>query len=142
MRTTRDRLRHAVLFELCALVLVAPLGATLFGVSVGHFGVVAAVSTTIAMLWNYAYNLGFDLALVRLGRSLRKTLPIRIVHAVLFELGLLCLLVPFIVWYLGASWRQAFVVDLSLSGFYLVYAFAFSWIYDSVFPLPTDEAPT
>lgn len=140
MRRTSDRIRHAVLFELLALVLVTPSGGLVFGVEVAHFGVVAVVSTTLAMLWNYGYNLVFDHALVRLGRSLRKTLAVRVVHALLFEAGLLVLLVPFIAWYLAVPLWQAFVMDLSLSAFYLAYAFVFNWAYDMVFPLPQGDA--
>lgn len=142
MRTSRDRVRHAVMFEVIALVIVAPLGGQLFGVPVGHFGVVAVVSTTIAMLWNYLYNLGFDHAVVRLGMSLRKTFAVRIFHAALFEIGLLVLLVPFIAWYLDVSLGRAFMMDVVLAGFYLVYAFAFNWAYDTVFPFPGDDKAT
>ena len=135
MRTARDRLRHAILFELIALLIAAPLGSLLFAIPLGHFGVVAAGSTTIAMGWNYVYNLIFDHALVRLGRSLHKTFAVRVLHSLLFEGGLVCLLVPFIAWYLGVPLWQAFVMDISLSVFYLVFAFAFNWGYDIVFPL-------
>jgi uncharacterized membrane protein len=135
MRTARDRLRHSVMFEAVALAIVAPLGGLLFGVDLLHFGLVAVVSTTIAMGWNYVFNLGFDHALLRAGRSLHKTVQIRVLHAVLFEGGLLLLLVPFIAWYLQFSLRDALVMDLTLAAFYLVYAFAFNWAYDAVFPL-------
>ena len=136
MRTTRDRIRHTLLFELIALMMVAPIGGLVFSISVGHFGVVALVSTTIAMLWNYAFNLGFDHALLRLGHDLRKSLRTRLVHAALFEGGLLCLLVPFIAWYLDVTLWQAFVMDIVLSGFYVVFAFGFNWAYDLIFPIP------
>lgn len=142
MRPARDRLRHAILFEIIALVLVAPLGGLVFGIEVGHFGVVAVVSTTLAMLWNYLYNLGFDHALLRLGLGLRKSLRIRVIHAVLFEAGLLAVLVPFIAWYLVVPLGQAFVMDVSLAGFYLVYAFVFNWAYDLAVPVPPTGTPT
>lgn len=137
LRTPRDRLRHAVMFEGIALILVTPLGGLVFGVGMGEFGVVAGVSTTLAMLWNYAYNLGFDHALRGLGRSQHKTPLLRILHAVLFEAGLLALLVPFIAWWLQVPLWQAFAMDVALAGFYLVYALAFNWGYDLVFPLPS-----
>lgn len=140
MRNTRDRIRHSVLFELIGLVTVTPLGGWVFGVPISHFGVVAVVSTTLAMSWNYAYNLGFDHAMLRLTGSVKKTLRTRIIHAGLFEFGLLCLLVPFIAWYLAVPLWQAFVMDVSLAGFYLVYAFVFNWVYDIVFPVPAEEA--
>lgn len=137
MRNTRDRIRHTVLFELIALVVVTPLGGFVFGIPMSYFGVVAVVSATIAMLWNYGFNLGFDHAMQRLFNNTRKTLAVRVVHAVLFEVGLVCLLVPFIAWYLGVSLWHAFAMDVALAGFYMIYAFSFSWCYDIVFPLPT-----
>jgi uncharacterized membrane protein len=139
MRNTRDRIRHSVLFELIGLITVTPLGGWVFGVPISHFGVVAVVSTTLAMGWNYAYNLGFDHAMLRLFGSVTKSLRVRIVHAGLFEFGLLCLLVPFIAWYLAVPLWQAFVMDVSLAGFYVLYAFAFNWVYDIVFPVPSEE---
>lgn len=137
MRTTLDRIRHAILFELIALLIVAPFGGLLFGVPMTHFGLVAIVSTTLAMLWNYVYNLGFDHTLRRLGRSLQKTLKTRILHAILFEVGLSCLLIPFIAWYLAVSLWDALVMDIAVAGFYLLFAFVYNWAYDMVFPVPS-----
>lgn len=136
MRSPRDRIRHAVLFEIIALLLVAPLGGLVFGIEVGHFGVVAVVSTTIAMGWNYVYNLGFDHALVALGKPLNKSGLMRLVHALLFEGGLLLFLVPFIAWYLAVPLWEALAMDLALAGFYLCYALVFNWGYDRIYPLP------
>ena len=140
MRNTRDRIRHAVLFEIVGLVTATPIGGLAFGVPLSHFGVVAIVSTTIAMLWNYGFNLGFDHSMLWLANDVRKTPSIRIVHAALFEAGLLCLLVPFIAWYLDVSLWHAFIMDIALAGFYLVYAFGFNWCYDIVFPIPASKA--
>lgn len=91
------------------------------------------------MVWNYAYNLGFDHALLRLRKSVRKTIPMRILHAALFEAGLLLLLVPFIAGYLNVSIWQALIMDVALAGFYLFYAFVFNWGYDVIFPIPPDD---
>lgn len=137
MRGTRDRIRHALSFELIALVVVTPVGAWAFGVPVQDIGVVAVVSATIATGWNYIYNLLFDHALLRFAGDVRKTIPMRIAHAVLFEAGLLVVLLPFIAWYLGISLIEAFLMDISFAAFYLIYAFVFNWAYDLIFPLPT-----
>jgi uncharacterized membrane protein len=136
MRRTGDRIRHALSFEIIALVVVTPLGAWVFGKPLFDIGVVVLVSATIATLWNYLYNLWFDHALVRLRGDVRKTVPIRIIHAVLFEGGLLVVLMPFIAWYLGIGLIEALVLDISFAAFYLVYAFVFNWLYDVLFPLP------
>src|SRR5690606_6865833 len=100
-RTTRDRIRHPLRFEIIRLLLVTPLGAIAVDKPLHDIGLISLVSATAATLWNYVYKLGFDHALKRLTGRVEKTMPIRVAHAVLFELGLLALLLPFIAWYLG-----------------------------------------
>ncbi|MGK7653581.1 PACE efflux transporter [Roseovarius sp. B08] len=136
MRSPFDRLRHALSFEIIALILIVPLGAVAFGVPMHDIGVVGLVSATIATLWNMIFNFGFDLVLRRQTGSTRKTAFMRIGHAGLFEAGLLVVLMPFIAWYLQVSLWQALVMDLSFALFYMVYALGFNWLYDMVFPLP------
>lgn len=136
MRETSDRIRHAISFEVIALAIVTPLGVMFFGISLKDMGVVTLVSATIATGWNYIYNLGFDHAMQQLRGDVHKTPAIRVLHAVLFEAGLLIVLIPFIALYLGVGLWAAFIMDIALAGFYLVYAFCFNWAYDVIFPIP------
>jgi len=141
MRQTSDRVRHAISFELIALAIVTPVGAHVFDTPIKEMGVVTLVAATIATLWNYGYNLFFDHAMLRLRGDVRKTPAIRVLHALLFEAGLLVVLIPFIALYLGVGLWTAFVMDLAFAGFYLVYAFVFNWAYDVIFPIPRAKAP-
>lgn len=135
MRATADRIRHAISFELIALFIVTPLGAWAFDMPMHDMGIVVVVSATIATLWNYIYNLLFDHALRRITGSVRKTVPARIVHAVLFEAGLLVALMPFVALLLGIPMLEAVLINASFALFYLVYAFVFNWAYDVIFPV-------
>lgn len=137
MRTVKGRICHAISFEIIGLVLVIPLGALAFGKPVNDMGVVALVSASIATCWNYVYNLGFDHAMLRATGDVRKSLLMRVFHAVLFETGLLIVLLPFIAWYFGISVIHALKMDVSFAVFYLVYAFIFNWVFDVVFPVPS-----
>tara|TARA_R110002049_G_scaffold23781_5_gene84593 strand:- start:44804 stop:45229 length:426 start_codon:yes stop_codon:yes gene_type:complete len=139
MRKTADRIRHALSFEIIALLIVTPLGAWLFDLPLSEIGVVTVVSATIATAWNYVFNLAFDHAMKHLRGSVHKTVTIRVLHAISFEVGLLFVLMPFIAWYLGISLLEAFLIDVSFAVFYLVYAFVFNWTYDVVFPIPDDQ---
>jgi Predicted membrane protein len=135
MRTFRDRIRHALSFEIIGLLVVTPLGAWAFRFPLHDIGLVALVSATIATAWNFAYNYLFDLTRQRIAGTTAKSGLVRVLHAVLFELGLLALLMPFIAWYLDISLWQAFVMDLSFALFYMLYAYAFNLAYDRLFPL-------
>ena len=136
MRSPLDRLLHATSFEIIALAVIVPAGAVHFHTPLHDMGVVALVSATLATVWNLAYNYGFDVVLQRLAGTTRKSSLVRVWHAVLFEAGLLIVLLPFIAWYLGVSLWQAFVMDASFAAFYLVYALGFNWAYDALFQLP------
>ncbi|WP_174803865.1 PACE efflux transporter [Martelella limonii] len=136
MRSPLDRLRHALSFEIIALILVVPLGALVFHMPMQDIGVVSVASAILAALWNMVYNYAFDRGMQGLYGSTEKALPSRIVHAVLFELGLLVVLMPFIAWYLGISLWHALLMDVSFALFYMVYALGFNWAYDAIFPLP------
>ena len=140
MRTTADLIRHALSFEVIGLLLVTPLAAFAFGMPMHSVGVVAIVGSLLATGWNYLYNILFDHAALRLRGTITKTVPMRVLHAVLFELGLLLVLLPFIAWYLGISIWQALVMDIGFALFYMGYAFVFNWAYDRVFPIPAPSS--
>ena len=142
MRSTIDRVRHALTFESVGLALIIPLGSFVFHIPMHDIGVLSLVSATLATLWNFVYNYLFDVTMQRRLGTTEKTGVLRVLHAVLFEAGLLVVLIPFIAWYLAVSLWQAFVMDLSFALFYLVYAFVFNFAYDKLFPLPEWSAKT
>lgn len=136
MRSVSDRIRHAISFEVIGLAIVTPLGALAFRMPVEEIGVVSVVSALIATLWNLFYNYLFDIVMRSVAGTTAKGALLRVFHAVLFEVGLLCVLLPFIAAYLGLSLWQALMMDISFAIFYMAYAFLFNWVYDRVFPLP------
>jgi uncharacterized membrane protein len=141
MRTFRDRVRHALLFEAVALAIFIPGSAMLFGQPLEHMGVIGIVSATIATLWNFIFNMGFDRALLRLRGSVRKTMALRVAHTVLFEAGLVIMLIPMIAWYLDIGLWAALLMDIAIVVFYLVYGFLFNIAYDAIFPVASGAAP-
>lgn len=136
MRTTLDRVRHTLLFELIGLGLFIPLSSYVFKLPATHMGVIGIGSATAATLWNFLFNLFFDKAMHRNLGHTRKTWSLRFLHAALFELGLMLILVPPIAWYLGIGLMEAVVMDLAIVAFYMTYAFVFNVVYDRVFPIP------
>ena len=136
MRSFPDRVRHTVMFEIIGLALVIPGGAMLFNLPATHMGVIGVGSATVATLWNFVFNLGFDHAMLRFTGHTRKTRALRVLHALLFEGGLLVLLLPPMAWYLGMGLWETFLMDLAIVVFYVVYAFLFNLAYDRAFPVP------
>jgi uncharacterized membrane protein len=52
MRSTADRIRHAISFELIGILLATPLGAFVFQLHAGQSAVIVVGSATVAMVWN------------------------------------------------------------------------------------------
>jgi len=136
MRTLRDRLRHTLIFEAIALFLVAIPGGLILDRPIELMGALSLMFSVLAMAWNLVFNWGFDLWDRRYRAMAKRGFGIRAVHAVLFEAGLLFAGLFLIAWWLGMSYRDAFLLDISLSAFFVVYAFAYNWGYDLVFPVP------
>jgi len=135
MRTTKDRIRHTLGFEVIGLMIFVPLASLVSGFDSQLVGSMAIVGSIIAMLWNYFYNWVFDQVLLKLRGEVDKTVLLRVLHAFMFEGGLLSLYLPMIAWYLQISLWNAFMMGVSMAAFYLVYAFFYNWIYDKVFPV-------
>lgn len=134
MRTTSDRIRQALSFEIIGLIIVTPLFAWVFSHPMEQTGVLALIGATGAMAWNYLFNWGFDALLARYRGDVNKTLALRIVHAVAFELTLMAILLPLFAWWMGISLLEAFLIDVAFAAFYMIYAFVFTWGYDALFP--------
>ncbi|HTD04747.1 multidrug/biocide efflux PACE transporter [Undibacterium sp.] len=125
-----ERALHAVLFELTAILITAPLLVGMMGISMADAGMLTLFVSMIAMLWNIAFNMLFDRALGywRLVRGLK----LRVVHAMLFELGLVLMVVPMAAWWLDVSLLDAFLLDMGLILFFLPYTLIFNWGYDGL----------
>lgn len=133
-RSTADRLRMAIGFEVIGLLLLIPIGSLLLNKSATELGWLAVLMSLLATWWNYQFNQLFDrFYLAPRGRTC-KTQPERIWHAVGFEGGLLIAILPLTAWYLQMSLFDALLLDLGFMLFYLVYGYFYHWLYDLVFP--------
>ncbi|MBT0780411.1 MULTISPECIES: PACE efflux transporter [Paracoccus] len=136
MRSFPDRVRHALMFETIGLAIITPATAWLYDKPLLDMGVVGVGAATLATVWTFVFNLGFDHAMRWLHGHTRKALHHRLLHTLLFEGGLLVMLLPPMAWYLGMTLWQTLLLDLFIVAFYLVYNFVFNIAYDRIFPLP------
>lgn len=136
MRSTKDRVRHTVLFETGLVLLCSPVAALVLEKDILRIGGMTLLLSGSAMLVNYLFNIVFDHALMWLGQSLiKRSLLTRAIHAILFEASLLVVALPLIACTLEVSVWQAFLTDVGFSLFALTYAFAFNWAYDHFCPI-------
>lgn len=135
MKPKIRRALQAVLYEFFAIAFVGPVLSIAFDKpSTSTFGL-AIVISTIALVWNYAFNAVFEYWESRQyvhGRTFIR----RLAHGIGFEGGLAVILIPVMALWLGISPLQAFLANLSLMAFFFLYAVAFTWAFDRVFGLP------
>ena len=127
-KTLAERVGHALAFEVIALVICAPLFSWIMGTTMAAMGALTLAISLIAMLWNVVYNATFDRLQRRMGFT--RTLTVRLLHAVVFEAGLILVAVPLAAVWLHITLWQAFVLDIGLLAFFLPYTMVFNWVYD------------
>jgi len=125
-----ERFLHAVLFELLALLLCAPVMSLVLNVSFAHASALTVMISLVAMSWNMIFNSMFDRLEQRL--QWQRTFGVRVLHATAFETGLLLAVVPMAAWWLEIGLVEAFLLDVGLVLFFLPYTLIYNWCYDKI----------
>jgi uncharacterized membrane protein len=92
-------------------------------------GLAIALSLT-AVAWNYFFNIWFD-GVYGLDKH-NRTLKVRIIHSLAFEIGIILVSTPMIMWSLDITLIEAFIIDLMAMGVFFVFTIVFNWCYDTV----------
>lgn len=127
-KSVAERIFHAVLFEVLSNIIIAFSLSYLLKVSLTQSFSLSMTSAIIATLWNYIYNYIFD----ALQRNLlfKRNYWVRVLHALIFELGLLILLIPACMLLLKLPFLSALYIEIGLVLFFLPYTFIFNLTYD------------
>lgn len=127
-KTVRERICHAIGFELIAVMICAPAGAWLLNKSIFDMGALAIMLSSVAMLWNIIYNSAFD----RLWpvTRIKRNIPVRICHALGFEGGFILIGLPLAAWMLNVTLWQALMIEIGFFLFFLPYTVVYNWGYD------------
>lgn len=129
-RSLKERMFHALCYEVIGIIIFTPIVAYLMGLDLLHTGVLTAGISAIAMLWNMLFNAMFDRWAAR--KNWTRTVKIRVLHALLFEGGLIVAIVPLAAWWLEISLWQAFWLDIGFLLAFLPYTYIYNWSYDEL----------
>jgi len=135
MQGIKRRIVYVSLYELLVIGLSTLLLKWMSDAGAGDALGIAIAASAIAILWNLVFNYGFERWEAKRQLQTRDLLN-RSLHALGFEIGLLILSVPLLMWWLDISLLQAVVMDFGLLVFFLFYTFIFNWVFDAVFGLP------
>jgi len=127
-KSFKERVFHAVIFEVTANVIIALSLAWLMNVSVLQSGSLSVISALTATVWNFIFNKLFDS--LQKKHQIQRTFLVRAIHAVGFETGLIISLIPVAMVMLNLTVTEAFFVEIGLVLFFLPYTMLFNWLYD------------
>ncbi|MFX7193993.1 PACE efflux transporter, partial [Acinetobacter baumannii] len=122
-------------YEIIGMVISSVGLALLAGDSVEHTGPLSVMITTIAVTWNFIYNILYEKWEAR-QKNKSRTVKRRIAHAIGFQITLVMFLIPLIGWWMDISLVAAFWLDVAFIIIIPIYTFIFNWTFDKLFGLP------
>ncbi|WPN97103.1 multidrug/biocide efflux PACE transporter [Pseudomonas sp. MUP55] len=129
-KSITERVLQALGFEGLALLICTPLLMWITGRPALEMGAVTLGISILALTWNVIFNSLFDRLKVRL--QLSGGASTRVLHALMFEGGLILVAVPLIAAWLKISLLDAFILDIGVLLFFLPYTYVYHWGYDVV----------
>ena len=124
----KERLIHSILFEIMLVSIFTWILHYITKQEMTKVFTLVLVLSAIAVTWNFIFNWIFDKYVT--GPRIERTLKIRAVHALLFEIGLLVPTIPIIAYYLKISLMQAFILDIGFIVFVLIFTVIYNYFYD------------
>ena len=135
MRPALRKVIYAICFETLGVAVASAGLLAMSEASVGQSVSLSVVTATVALCWSYLYNSLFEAWEARQtvrGRSFAR----RSAHALIFEGGLVLILVPVMAWWWQVGLLEALVYDGGEIGELNSYTYVFTWGFDRIFGLP------
>ncbi|WP_374254052.1 chlorhexidine efflux PACE transporter AceI [Acinetobacter brisouii] len=130
MLMSKKRWIHALSYEGVLLLIMTSVLSYMFEMPVELTGSLGLAMAIISVFWNMLYNNLFEKLEGYL--KLKRSIWVRILHAIGFEGGLLFMSVPLIAYSLNLGFLNALLLDISITLCILVYTFIFQWCFDVI----------
>lgn len=130
MFISKRRLIHALSYEIILLIIIAVALSIFLNMPLEVTGTLGIVMALTSVVWNMLFNYMFEKAEHKY--KLKRTVFIRILHAIGFEGGLVLATTPMIAYALQVTLFEALALDITLTLCILVYTFVFQWCYDLI----------
>ncbi|WP_335956399.1 chlorhexidine efflux PACE transporter AceI [Acinetobacter bereziniae] len=130
MMISKRRIIHALSYEIILLVIIAIALSFIFEVPMGVTGVLGVAMAVTSVVWNMIFNHFFEKFEHK--RKLKRTIGVRILHAIGFEGGLMLATIPMVAYAMDMTLWQAVLLDLGMTTCILIYTFIFQWCYDLI----------
>ena len=130
MVISKRRIIHALGYEIILLVIIAIALSFIFEVPMEVTGTLGVAMAVTSVVWNMIFNHFFEK--IEQKKKFKRTIKIRILHAIGFEGGLMLATIPMVAYAMDMSILQAILLDLGMTSCILVYTFVFQWCYDLI----------
>lgn len=130
MLISKRRIIHALSYEIILLVIIAIALSFIFEVPMGVTGTLGIAMAVTSVIWNMIFNHFFEK--LEKKHQLKRTIGVRILHAIGFEGGLMLATIPMVAYAMDMSIWQAILLDFGMTSCILVYTFIFQWCYDTI----------
>ncbi|OTG62736.1 hypothetical protein B9T29_05825 [Acinetobacter sp. ANC 3903] len=130
MLISKRRMIHALSYETILLVIIAIALSFIFDMPMQVTGTLGIAMAVTSVIWNMTFNHFFEKFEAK--RKLKRTVGVRILHAIGFEGGLMLATIPMVAYALEMPIWQAILTDLGMTLCILVYTFIFQWCYDHI----------
>ena len=117
------RIINVFIFEAVAIFIITPLFSFIFNKPLASIGFIAVLTSIIAMLINYVFNLFFD----KWYNYPKYKLLIR---TILFQVVILSFFIPFVMFMLDFDFYQSFVYNTSGSLFFMTCFYVYNFIFE------------
>ncbi len=128
MRSRRERVIHAVLFEALAVAMVAPALTAITGAGLADTFLLSVLVSVGAVTANYIWTRLFD----RWVPTRQRGGLLRLAQAIGLELILTTYTVPLFMLFTGSGLWEALVLDFSGVAFFIVFGAAYNALFDAV----------
>lgn len=119
------RLINVFIFEFIAIFIITPLFSIIFNKPAASIGFVAILTSIMAMLINYIFNLFFDKFYSYQKYKL-------LVRTILFQVVILSFFIPFVMFILDFNFYQSVVYNTSGSLFFMTYFYVYNFTFEKV----------
>lgn len=142
IRSWRERLFQATLYEIIAFVVALPLFTVASGSDLATGAGILLMLMIAEMLWSPLHNTVFDLVEWRRCAGVASARPMgrRIMHAVSHEVSSMIVTVPILMFLGGHGFWTAVALDVGLTIVFAAYAFLFHLGFDRLRPVGSTRA--
>jgi len=125
---TKERIFHSVLLEIVGVLMTVIAATFVVEETVTHLTGLAIIISLVAMTFNYVYNLAFDR--IYGDDRLSRGLWLRVGHGLFFEMGMVIITTPLLMYALELSFLKVLLMDLVMVAAFMVLVIVYNWCYD------------